>query len=72
MTGWPVATVLRGKGRHFAFGALASALVTAAILLAVNPEAIVVRGGTYPMSIDKDGFRYGFTDAAGRATLPCV
>ncbi len=33
-------------------------------------DSIVVRGDTYTMTIVKDGFRYGFADAAGRATLP--
>ncbi|SDT49477.1 GDSL-type esterase/lipase family protein [Jiangella sp. DSM 45060] len=33
-------------------------------------DAIVLRGDTYTMTIDPDGFRYGFTDTAGRATLP--
>lgn len=41
---WFVATVLRGHTRHFAFGTLVSALVTAAVLIVVNPDAIVVRG----------------------------
>ncbi|TDE15057.1 TIM-barrel domain-containing protein [Jiangella asiatica] len=33
-------------------------------------DTIVVRGDTYAMTIVKDGFRYGFTDTAGRETLP--
>ncbi|WP_116952785.1 GDSL-type esterase/lipase family protein [Jiangella endophytica] len=33
-------------------------------------DSIVLRGDTYTMTIVKDGFRYGFTDAAGRSTLP--
>ncbi|SDU57419.1 GDSL-type esterase/lipase family protein [Jiangella alkaliphila] len=31
---------------------------------------VVLRGDTYTMTIAADGFRYGFTDAAGRPTLP--
>ncbi|MBB5785643.1 GDSL-type esterase/lipase family protein [Jiangella mangrovi] len=33
-------------------------------------DTVVVRGDTYTMTIVKDGFRYGFADAAGRSTLP--
>lgn len=33
-------------------------------------DSIVLRGDTYTMTIVKDGFRYGFADAAGRPTLP--
>jgi two-component system sensor histidine kinase BaeS len=40
---WLGATVLRGRRQHFAIGALASALLCAAGLNAVNPQALVVR-----------------------------
>jgi hypothetical protein len=40
---WFVATVLRGRRRWFAFGALVSAFILAALLQAVNPDAIIVR-----------------------------
>ncbi len=33
-------------------------------------DEITVTGDTYQMVIDKDGFRYGFTDASGAQTLP--
>ena len=40
---WLAATVLRGRRDVFAFGALASGLVTIAALFVVNPDAIVAR-----------------------------
>jgi len=40
---WFVATVQRGRRRWFAFGALVSAFILAALLQAVNPDAIIVR-----------------------------
>lgn len=40
---WFVATVLRGRRSSFAFGALATAFVAAAMLQAINPDAIVAR-----------------------------
>jgi hypothetical protein len=40
---WLAATVLRGRRSSFAFGALASGLVTVALLLVVNPAAVVAR-----------------------------
>jgi hypothetical protein len=38
---WLAATVLRGRRETFAFGALASGLATVALLLAINPDAII-------------------------------
>jgi len=40
---WLAATVLRGRRERFAFGALTSGLATVALLLVVNPDAIVAR-----------------------------
>ncbi|MBR9990323.1 MAG: DUF4173 domain-containing protein [Gemmatimonadetes bacterium] len=40
---WLGATVLRGRRQHFAVGALASALLCAATLNAVNPQALIAR-----------------------------
>jgi len=40
---WFVATVLRGRRDAFAFGALVSAFVVAALLQAINPDAIIAR-----------------------------
>ena len=40
---WLAATVLRGRRDSFAFGALASAVATIALLFALNPDAIVAR-----------------------------
>jgi hypothetical protein len=43
MLWWLAATVLRGRREVFAFGALASALATLAVLFALDPDAIVAR-----------------------------
>jgi hypothetical protein len=40
---WLAATVLRGRRASFAFGALTSGLAMVALLLVVNPDAIVAR-----------------------------
>ena len=40
---WLAATVLRGRRDPFAFGALASGLVTVGVLFVINPAAIVAR-----------------------------
>lgn len=40
---WFGATVLRGQRQHFAFGALATAYVTLALLLVLNPDALIMR-----------------------------
>src|SRR5690606_10382050 len=40
---WFVATVLRGRRRPFAFGALASAVVAGLVLVAINPDAVIAR-----------------------------
>jgi hypothetical protein len=40
---WLAATVLRGRRESFAFGALASGLVTVALLFVINPDAIIAR-----------------------------
>jgi hypothetical protein len=40
---WLAATVLRGRRDSFAFGTLASGLATVALLLVINPDAIVAR-----------------------------
>ena len=40
---WFVATVLRGRRRWFAFGALVSAFAVAAALPVLNPDALIVR-----------------------------
>jgi hypothetical protein len=40
---WLAATVLRGRRDIFAFGALVSGLSTIALLLVINPDAIVAR-----------------------------
>jgi hypothetical protein len=58
---WLAATVLRGRRDAFAFGALASGLVTVALLLVVNPDAIVARANVTRMA--SAGAAVGF-DAA--------
>ncbi|HEX7089141.1 MAG TPA: DUF4173 domain-containing protein [Longimicrobiales bacterium] len=40
---WFVATVLRGRRDSFAFGALVSAFAVAALLVAINPDAMIAR-----------------------------
>jgi hypothetical protein len=40
---WFLATVLRGRPRHFAIGALVSALAVVAALDAISPDALIVR-----------------------------
>jgi hypothetical protein len=40
---WFAATVLRGRPRGFAFGAVLAAFTTVAVLYAVNPDAIIAR-----------------------------
>jgi hypothetical protein len=40
---WLAATVLRGRRDSFAFGTLASGLVTVALLFVTNPDAVIVR-----------------------------
>ena len=40
---WLAATVLRGRRDSFAFGALASGLVTIALLFVINPDALIAR-----------------------------
>jgi hypothetical protein len=40
---WFAATVLRGRPRGFAFGAVLAAFTTVAVLHAVNPDAIIAR-----------------------------
>jgi len=40
---WLAATVLRGRGDIFAFGALAAGLSTVALLFVINPDAVVAR-----------------------------
>lgn len=43
MLAWLAATVLRGRRDRFAFGALASGLVTVALLFVVSPDAVIAR-----------------------------
>lgn len=40
---WLAWTVLRGRRRSFAFGALVSAFVAAAMLVVINPDAVIAR-----------------------------
>ena len=40
---WLAVTVLRGRRDSFAFGALASGLVTIALLFVINPDALIAR-----------------------------
>jgi hypothetical protein len=47
---WLAATVLRGRRDAFAFGALASGLATVALLVVINPDAIVVRANVARMA----------------------
>lgn len=46
---WLAATVLRGRRQMFAFGTLASGLVSIALLFAVNPDAIIARANVARM-----------------------
>jgi hypothetical protein len=41
--GWFAATVLRGRGKRFAFGAMVSGFSVLAVLNVINPDALVVR-----------------------------
>ena len=41
--GWFAATVLRGRGKRFAFGAMVSGFSVLALLNVINPDALVVR-----------------------------
>jgi hypothetical protein len=56
---WFAATVLRGRRRRFAFGAVLAGLATVAVLHAVNPDAIIVRTNVA---------RHAAAAAAGHAT----
>jgi hypothetical protein len=47
---WLAATVLRGRRDIFAFGALVSGLSTIALLLVINPDAIVARTNVWRMT----------------------
>jgi hypothetical protein len=40
---WFVATALRGKGQHFAIGALVAGFITIGVLNAINPDGLIVR-----------------------------
>ncbi len=44
---WLVATVLRGRRRRFAWGALVSGLTILALLTAANPDALIVRANVH-------------------------
>ena len=68
---WFVATVLRGGERHFAFGALLFALLTAAILIVVNPDAIVVRGNAARAAAGEE-FDAGYALSLSTDALPAL
>lgn len=53
---WFLATVLRGRREHFAFGALASAVAALLILNALNPDALIVRANA-SLAADPGGLR---------------
>ncbi len=47
---WLAATVLRGRRDWFAFGTLASGLATVALLLVINPDAVIARANVARMA----------------------
>ncbi|OFW18754.1 MAG: hypothetical protein A3G21_12440 [Acidobacteria bacterium RIFCSPLOWO2_12_FULL_66_21] len=47
---WLAATILRGRRDSFAFGTLASGLATVALLLAINPDAVIARANVARMA----------------------
>jgi hypothetical protein len=47
---WLAATVLRGRRDPFAFGTLASGLATVALLLVINPDAVIARANVARMA----------------------
>jgi hypothetical protein len=53
---WFAATVLRGRRRHFATGAVAAAFATVALLFAVNPHALIARTNIARATAQASGF----------------
>jgi hypothetical protein len=63
---WLAATVLRGRRDFFAFGALVTGLSTVALLVVINPDAIVARTNVARMSSADASVRF---DAAYATSL---
>jgi hypothetical protein len=70
---WFAATVLRGRGHAFAFGALVTGLATVALLFVLNPDAVIARTNVARMSGDEPAeFDVSYARSLSADALPVL